>query len=52
MPNLVYTSGTQWRLYRDEELLAAAALEGDLAAVGTSLRAGPEFEGLLTNFLR
>ncbi|RST16278.1 hypothetical protein E2C00_11880 [Streptomyces sp. WAC05374] len=49
LPNLLYTNGTEWRLYQDGELSLAASLSGDLAA-GT-LTAPPEFEKLLLDFL-
>jgi hypothetical protein len=52
LPNLIYTNGTHWRLYRDEEQLAEVALEGDLTTAGKDLLARPELESLLTNFLR
>jgi hypothetical protein len=52
LPNLVYTNGTHWRLYRDEELLHEAALDGDLATAGRNLLARPELASLLIDFLR
>lgn len=54
LPNLVYTNGTHWRLYRDGELLAGPVVldGGDLADAGRNLAAPSELESLLTNFLR
>ena len=54
LPNLVYTSGTHWRLYRDGELLAGPVVldSGDLAKAGNKLLASSGLESLLTNFLR
>jgi hypothetical protein len=52
LPNLIYTNGTHWRLYRDLELLAEVVLDGDLTTAGKKLLARPELESLLTNFLR
>jgi len=53
LPNLLYTNGTDWRLYRDCELVGASVhFTGDLATAGTALTAPAEFESLLTEFLR
>lgn len=53
LPNLLYTNGTDWRLYRDSELVGAAVhFTGDLATAGAALTAPAEFESLLTDFLR
>lgn len=54
LPNLVYTNGTQWRLYRDGELLAGPVVldGGDLTKAGNKLLASSGLESLLTNFLR
>jgi type ISP restriction-modification system protein/N-6 DNA methylase len=54
LPNLVYTNGTHWRLYRDTELLAGPVVldGGDLATAGRKLLASSGLESLLTNFLR
>ena len=54
LPNLVYTNGTHWRLYRDGELLAGPVVldGGDLAEAGKKLLASPGLESLLTDFLR
>ena len=53
LPNLVYTNGTEWRLYRDGELLIGPVnFEGDLEDAGADLLASPDFEGLVTDFLR
>lgn len=52
LPNLVYTNGTDWRLYRDEELLSEVALGGDLTTSGSYLLAKAQLESLLIDFLR
>jgi N-6 DNA methylase len=54
LPNLVYTNGTHWRLYRDGELLAGPIVldGGNLAEAGKKLLASSGLENLLTNFLR
>jgi len=53
LPNLLYTNGTDWRLYRDSELVGLPVhFTGDLATAGAALTAPTEFEALLTDFLR
>ena len=54
LPNLVYTNGTEWRLYRDDELLTGPVTldGGPLAKAGKKLRASPGLLTLLTNFLQ
>jgi hypothetical protein len=54
LPNLIYTNGTAWRLYRDGELLAGPANlpGGELDQAGRNLTAPPGLESLLTDFLR
>ncbi|MEE6294721.1 type ISP restriction/modification enzyme [Georgenia wangjunii] len=54
LPNLVYTNGTQWRLYRDGELVAGPVTftGGTLEEAGADLAAPPDFESLVTDFLR
>lgn len=53
LPNLIYTNGTQWRLYRDGELLGKpVTFTGQLDSAGSDLTAPPEFETLITDFLR
>ncbi|MBW4703707.1 type ISP restriction/modification enzyme [Micromonospora sp. RL09-050-HVF-A] len=54
LPNLIYTNGSDWRLWRDGELLATVTLEGGpLETAGNGLTTpGQEFEQLVTNFLR
>jgi N-6 DNA Methylase len=53
LPNLIYTNGTEWRLYRDGEIQhAPVRLSGDLTDAGPSLSAPYEFEKLLGDFLR
>ncbi|MCI4062810.1 N-6 DNA methylase [Micromonospora sp. R77] len=51
LPNLLYTNGTEWRLYRDRELVdAPVRFTGDLDS--GSVTAPPAFEKLLTEFLK
>jgi hypothetical protein len=53
LPNLLYTNGTDWRLYRDAELVGSPVrFTGALESAGAGLSAPPEFETLLTDFLR
>ncbi|MGO1408632.1 MAG: type ISP restriction/modification enzyme [Brachybacterium sp.] len=54
LPNLVYTNGTEWRLYRDGELHQGPIYltGGTLADAGEELTAPPDLETLLTDFLR
>lgn len=53
LPNLMYTNGTDWRLYRDGELVGAPVrFTGALESAGSALVAPVEFETLLTDFLR
>ncbi|GAB3337845.1 type ISP restriction/modification enzyme [Micromonospora halotolerans] len=51
LPNLLYTNGTEWRLYRDRELVEAPVrFTGSLDS--GSVTAPLAFEKLLTEFLR
>ncbi|MFM9634487.1 MULTISPECIES: type ISP restriction/modification enzyme [Streptomyces] len=54
LPNLIYTNGTEWRLYRDGEPIGEPVqlTGGSLAEYGDALTAPPSFETLLTEFLR
>lgn len=53
LPNLLYTNGTDYRLYRDGELYGSPVhLDGDLASASAALTAPAGFETLLTEFLR
>lgn len=54
LPNLIYTNGTDWRLYQEEELVAGPVVlsGGDLATAGRELTAPVELESpLLRSFL-
>lgn len=52
LPNLIYTNGTQWRLYTDGELVEHAVLtEAPLAQVGPELRSNAKFETIIRKFL-
>ena len=54
LPNLIYTNGTEWRLYRDSAPVGDPVHlgGGNLRSAGTKLTAPAEFEHLLTDFLR
>jgi hypothetical protein len=54
LPNLLYTNGTEWRLFRDGEQVGDPCQlnGGSLAKAGAKLAAPAEFEGLITDFLR
>lgn len=55
LPNLLYTNGTEWRLFRDGEAYGAPVYltGGTLDDAGEALTAqGEGFEGLVTQFLR
>jgi Predicted helicase len=54
LPNLIYTNGTEWRLYRDGELYAGPVTLGGgvLSKAGRRLVAVPGLESLLSDFLR
>lgn len=54
LPNLLYTNGTQWRLYRDGELVAGPVTfsGGTLETAGAGLSAPADFERIITDFLR
>jgi len=54
LPNLIYTNGMDWRLYRDGELVAepVALTGGRLEDAGPALVAVAGLESLLTDFLR
>lgn len=53
LPNLIYTNGTQWRLYRDgEPFVPPVDFEGgSLPDAGSGLAAPPAFETLIRHFL-
>lgn len=53
LPNLIYTNGTHWRLYQEEELVAGPVMlsGGDLATAGRRLSPPPELEAPLRSFL-
>jgi hypothetical protein len=54
LPNLIYTNGTEWRLWRDgePEMTPVHLAGGPLEKAGAALSAPPALEALLTNFLR
>lgn len=49
LPNLLYTNGTEWRLYQDGEHRRTVHFAGDL--YDGKVTAPPEFEALLADFL-
>jgi hypothetical protein len=52
LPNLIYTNGTKWLLYRDGKFVEEAVLTDDsLADVATRLRSNARFETVLRTFL-
>jgi hypothetical protein len=54
LPNLLYTNGTEWRLYRDGEALGepVSLSGGALDKAGSALTAPPMLATMLTDFLR
>jgi hypothetical protein len=54
LPNLLYTNGISWRLFRDGDLVGEAVNfgGGDLDVAGSALSPPAEFETLITDFLR
>jgi hypothetical protein len=53
LPDLIYTNGTQWRLYKNGELVERATLNGDLHTAGRTLSVPDSaFERLLAGFLQ
>lgn len=53
-PNLIYTNGVEWRLYRDGQLAGDPVhlMGGALSQAGQNLSGGADFERMLTDFLR
>jgi len=52
LPDLIYTNGTEWRLYRRGELASLARLSGDLRTAGERLVVVDDgFERLAADFL-
>ncbi|MBB6118368.1 type ISP restriction/modification enzyme [Nocardiopsis algeriensis] len=52
-PNLLYTNGTEWRLYRYGELQLSVEFDGDLHTSGTDLTShDPAVENLFRAFLQ
>ncbi|WP_029105430.1 type ISP restriction/modification enzyme [Mycobacterium sp. 360MFTsu5.1] len=52
LPNLIYTNGTSWRLYRDGELIGQATLtDSALIEIGAELRSNDGFQALVKQFL-
>jgi hypothetical protein len=54
LPNLLYTNGTEWRLYRDSEPVGepVTLTGGPLDTAKDGLTAPAEFESMITDFLR
>lgn len=53
LPNLVYTDGNSFSLWRDGELVGSIQhLKGDVVVDGAALRPSPGFLGLVSDFLR
>jgi hypothetical protein len=52
IPNLLYTNGTEWRLYRDGVAKDPAhLLGGSLSSTGSNLHPDDDFESLIRTFL-
>ncbi|WP_262401484.1 type ISP restriction/modification enzyme [Actinomadura sp. CNU-125] len=52
LPDLLYTNGTEWRLYKNGALVETAGLSGDLRTAGRALSvSGTALERILTEFL-
>ncbi len=54
LPNLIYTNGREWRLWRDGQLIQGPVrlTGGPLERAGSSLEGSDALESLLTDFLR
>ena len=50
LPNIIYTNGNGFTLWRDGKPVAAAFMQGDVRTAGKSLKAGPELIDLFTTF--
>ena len=50
LPNVVYTDGNGFTLWRDGKRVASASMQGDVRSAGKSLRAGPELLDLFAAF--
>ena len=51
LPNIIYTDGNGFSLWRDGELISLVQLEGDIEADGANLRAPPTLLPLIEGFL-
>lgn len=52
LPNLIYTDGNDFSLWRDGELIGSVVrLEGDVETAGSDLKGGPELVALFSDFL-
>lgn len=50
LPNVIYTDGNGFTLWRDGKRVAAAYMQGDVRSAGKALKAGPELLDLLRLF--
>lgn len=50
LPNVIYTDGNGFTLWRDGKRVASAFMHGDVRSAGKALRAGPEFLDLFATF--
>ncbi len=50
LPNLVYTDGNGFTLWRDGKRVASAFMQGDVRTAGKALKAGPELLDLFATF--
>ncbi|HZF98158.1 MAG TPA: N-6 DNA methylase [Pseudoxanthomonas sp.] len=53
LPNLIYTDGNNFSLWRDGELVGSIVrLDGDIETTGKDLRSGPDLVALFSDFLQ
>lgn len=50
LPNIVYTDGNGFTLWRDGKRVASVAMQGDVRTAGKALKAGPELVALFSTF--
>ena len=50
LPNLIYTDGNGFSLWRDGKRIAAAVVQGDVRTAGKALKAGPELLDFFATF--
>ena len=50
LPNVIYTDGNGFTLWRDGKRVASATMQGDIRTAGKGLKAGPELLDLFATF--